>query len=73
LKQRKNARRRTPAGKLSDVKSGARSLRGHETVVVVAERAPTRGAVARLLKRLGYRVVEAANGIEAQRLAAGQK
>ena len=35
------------------MKSGARSLRGHETVVVVAEHAPSRGAVARLLKRLG--------------------
>jgi len=73
LKQSKNVKRRTLAGKVSTVKSGARSLRGHETVVVVAEHAPSRGAVARLLKRLGYRVVEAANGIEAQRLAAGEQ
>ena len=73
LKQSKNVKRRTPAGKLSAVKSGARSLRGHETVVVVAEHAPSRSVVSRLLKRMGYRVVEAANGMEAQRLAAGEK
>ena len=72
LKQSKNVRRRTPAGKLSAMKSGARSLRGHETVVVVTEHAPSRGVVSRLLKRMGYRVVEAANGTEAQRLAAGE-
>jgi len=72
LKQSKNVRRRTPVGKLGAVKSGARSLRGHETVVVVTEHAPNRGAVARLLKRLGYRVVEVANGIEAQRLAGSE-
>ena len=72
LKQSKNVRRRTPAGKLSSVKSAARSLRGHETVVVVTERAPSRGVLSRLLKRMGYRVVEAANGMEAQRLAAGE-
>ena len=72
-KQSKNVRRRTPAGKLGAVKSGARALRGHETVVVVTEHAPSRGAVARLLKRLGYRVVEAANGIEAQQLAGSQR
>ena len=73
LKQSKNVRRRTPVGKLGAVKSGARSLRGHETVVVVTEHAPSRGAVARLLKRLGYRVVEVANGIEAQRLAGSER
>jgi CheY-like chemotaxis protein len=48
-------------------------MRGHGTVFVVAEHAPSRGVVSRLLKRMGYRVVEAANGIEAQQLVAGEK
>ena len=73
LTQSKNIRRRTSAGKLTAVKSGARSLRGQETVVVVAEPALGRGVLARRLKRLGYRVVEAANAIEAQRLAASER
>jgi len=73
LNQTKNTRRRTPAGKLFAVKSGARSRRGQETVVVVAEPAPSRGVLARHLKRLGYQVLEAANAIEAQRLSAGER
>jgi CheY-like chemotaxis protein len=72
-KQSKNVRRQAPAGKLSAVKSGARSLRGHETVVVVTEHAPSRGVLSRLLKRMGYRVVEAASGLEAQQLTAGER
>jgi CheY-like chemotaxis protein len=58
---------------LNVAKSGDRSLRRHKTVVVVAEHKPSRGVVSRLLKRMGYRVVAAANGIEAQQLAAGER
>ena len=72
-KQSKNVRRQATAGKVGAVKSGARSLRGHETVVVVTEHAPSRGVLSRLLKRMGYRVVEAASGLEAQQLTAGER
>src|SRR6266545_7677417 len=49
------------------------SLRGTETVVVVDEVGPRRGVLVRLLQRLGYRVLEAANGMEARRLAGSEK
>lgn len=49
------------------------SLRGTETVVVVDEVGPRRGVLVRLLQRLGYRVLEATDGIEARRLAGSEK
>jgi len=49
------------------------SLRGHETVVVVDEDSGTRVVLARLLEGLGYRVLQAANGLEAQRLAVSER
>jgi len=73
LELSRDVKRSTPAGRLCAVKSGARFTRGHETVVVVAEHAPSRSVVSRLLKRMRYRVVEAANGKEAQKLVAGER
>jgi len=49
------------------------SLRGTETVVVVDEETPRRGVLVRLLQRLGYRVLVAASGMEARRLAGPEK
>ena len=67
-------RRRTVAGKQSMARLATwpGSLRGHETVVVVEENEASRGVLVRLLQRLGYRVLVAATGMEARRLAASE-
>jgi len=67
-------RRRTVAGKQSMARLATwpGSLRGHETVVVVEENEASRGVLVRLLQRLGYRVLVAATGMEARRLAAAE-
>lgn len=51
----------TPAGK-------AAIVRGHETILLVEDQAGLRRAVAQSLRRLGYRLLEAANGREAMKL-----
>src|SRR5439155_14219739 len=68
-------RRRVVAGKIGWEQAQAlpHSLRGHETVVVVDEDSGTRVVLARLLEGLGYRVLQAANGLEAQRLAVSER
>ncbi len=68
-------RRRAAAGRLGSASLSIwpGSLRGTETVVVVDEDAPRRGVLVRLLQRLGYRVLEAANGLEARRLAGAEE
>ena len=44
------------------------ALRGHETILLVEDEASLRRAVAESLRRLGYRLLEAANGREAIQL-----
>ncbi len=47
--------------------------RGRETILVVEDEEPLRCLIRRLLERGGYRVLEAADGDEAVRLALGKK
>jgi CheY-like chemotaxis protein len=76
LKKGKAAtRRRVTSGKSSVARRSAwpASLRGSETVVIVEENLATRHVLVRLLKRLGYHVLEAASGLEARGLAASER
>ena len=54
-----------------DAKSILTTLRGSETVLVVEDQENVRGLVTKVLKTYGYRVLEAASGGEALRLAQG--
>jgi len=69
------ARRRVSTGKSSLARKSAwpASLRGSETVVVVEENKATRHGLVRVLQRLGYRVLEAANGLEARALTGSER
>ena len=63
--------RRIQVGKARFVRPAASRdlLRGKKTVIVVDEVSLNRVALARILRSLGYRVLEAGSGIEAQGLA----
>ena len=68
-------RRRVSSGKSSLARKSAwpASLRGNETVVVVEESTAARHVLVRILQRLGYRVLEAANGLEARALTGSER
>jgi CheY-like chemotaxis protein len=68
-------RRRVSTGKSGLARRSAwpASLRGNETVVVVEENTATRQVLVRILQRLGYRVLEAANGLEARALTGSER
>ena len=51
------------------VPSAGDTLRGSETILVVADTRVPRGALAGVLRQHGYRVLEASDVVEAQRLA----
>jgi PAS domain S-box-containing protein len=50
---------------LSPSATGESSYQGHETVLLVEDQATVRRLLTRALKRAGYQVVQAANGLEA--------
>lgn len=43
----------------------------HTTILIVEDERPVRGLIASILKKQGYRVLEAANGLEALELVKG--
>ena len=75
LKRSHVGRRRSGRGRLSSPRLRVRrgSASQTKTVVVVDEDRRSRRVLVRLLEQLGYRVMEAANGVEARRLAATAK
>ena len=67
----KSLKRRTPPHGTVKGKAAAGRERVTETVLLVEDEAGLRGLVARVLTQRGYRVLEAADGAIALRLAAG--
>jgi two-component system cell cycle sensor histidine kinase/response regulator CckA len=61
-----------PLSRAAVVPPEGASLAGTETVLLVDGTPMMRGVMARLLRQLGYRVVEASGAHEAQRLAASR-
>jgi len=56
---------RGPAEAVDEMHSDSVELTGHETILVVEDDAPLRQYVVSELERLGYRVLQAPNGMEA--------